>query len=152
MYYPERTSSEAENVSDRELMDDAAEILQQKRMLEIVENRTGLDWKTVSQGLNIKMNAETGIISITLRLDNEQSSYECIEGLLVVIDSEVTEIIPVGDLIFLEEPELSDKPVANGWKTELAAESAVGCVCGNLVALLLRKFDEKKHIHCSDCR
>lgn len=41
LYYPERAGDEAESVSERDLMDDAVEILRQKRMLAIVEDRTG---------------------------------------------------------------------------------------------------------------
>ena len=41
LYYPERAGGEIESVSERDLMDDAVEILRQKRMLAIVEDRTG---------------------------------------------------------------------------------------------------------------
>lgn len=106
LYYPERASGEIESVSERDLMDDAVEILRQKRMLAVVEDKTGVDWETISEGLSITANAETGIIDISFRMDSAESSYECTKALLTVLDNELAEIIPIGDLILLEDPEL----------------------------------------------
>ena len=41
-------------------------------------------------------------------------SYECTKALLTVIDNELAEIIPIGDLILLEDPALPEKPLING--------------------------------------
>ena len=147
LYYPERAGGEIESVSERDLMDDAVEILRQKRMLAIAEDKTGIDWETISEGLSITANAETGIIDISFRMDSAESSYECTKALLTVIDNELAEIIPIGDLILLEDPELPEKPLINGWKTELAAGIAAGGVFGSVIAVYLRKVKKKESIN-----
>ena len=83
LYYPERAGGEIEGVSERDLMDDAVEILRQKRMLAIVEE-------------------------------------------------------------LLEDPVLPEKPLINGWKTELAAGIAAGGGFGSVIAVYLRKVKKKE--------
>lgn len=74
-------------------------------------------------------------------------SYECTKALLTVIDNELAEIIPIGDLILLEDPVLPEKPLINGWKTELAAGIAAGGVFGSVITVYLRKVKKKESIN-----
>ncbi|MCF2569082.1 hypothetical protein I6E09_07805 [Mediterraneibacter glycyrrhizinilyticus] len=76
-----------------------------------------------------------------------ESSYECTKALLTVIDNELAEIIPIGDLILLEDPELPEKPLINGWKTELAAGTAAGVGFGSVIAVYLRKGKKNESIN-----
>ena len=55
--------------------------------------------------------------------------------------------IPIGDLILLEDPELTEKPLINGWKTELAAGIAAGGVFGSVITVYLRKVKKKESIN-----
>ena len=61
-----------------------------------------------------------------------------------MINNELAEIIPIGDLILLEDPVLPEKPLINDWKTELAAGIAAGGGFGSVIAVYLRKVKKKE--------
>lgn len=136
LYYPERGSGEVEAVSDRKLMDDAVAILQQRIILEPVGEKTGLDWKTVQSGLRVTGNPETGIMNIVFQADKAETAYEVTEAVLEESDSRLSDIVPVGDLVLLEEPEIPEKPVADSWMMEAAAGFLAGGAAGTLISVL----------------
>lgn len=136
LYYPERSSVEAVAVSNRELMDDAVAILQQRIILEPVGEKIGLDWKTVQSGLRVTGNPETGIMNIVFQADNAETAYEVIEAVLEESDSRLPDIVPVGDLVLLEDPEIPEKPVADSWTMEAVTGFLAGGAAGTLISVL----------------
>lgn len=139
LYYPEQKSGEAENVAGRDLMDDALGVIQQERMLSLVEQRTGIPWKQIKNYLTVSGNEETGIIRITCSAENEAEAAECVREIVALFDDELKEIVPVGDVIILQEPEENGTPVETGWKRVMAVAAASGIVTATVMAWVMEK-------------
>ena len=138
LYYPNRVSAESDSVSDRDLMDDAVEVVKQKRLLVSVEDKTDIDWRVIRDGLSITGNVSTGIIRVVFSMASAEASYKCTEAFLDVVDTELPGIVPVGDLVLLEEPAMPEQPVGKSWKKPMAAGSLTGIICGSLASVFFR--------------
>ena len=134
LYYPEQRSSEAETLAARDLMDDALEVIHQERMLSLVEQKTGIPWRQIRSGLTVTGNAENGIIRIVCRAATAQEAADCVGEIVSLFDGELKEIVPIGDLIVLQEPEEPGAPVETEWKKVMAAAVAAGCAAATVIA------------------
>ena len=139
LYYPEQRSIEAEEVASRDLMDDALEVIQQERMLSFVEQKTGIPWKQIQSDLTVSGNAENGIIRIVCRSFSAREAADCVAELVSLFDGELKEIVPIGDMIILQEPEEPEVPVETEWEKVMTAAVAAGCAAATGIAWVWNK-------------
>lgn len=133
LYYPAASSSELES-GGRALLDDAVMIIQQEKMLQCVENETGIAWEEIQSGLSITGNSETGMIEIICEQSDSDTAYNSTKGVVELFGTQLKEIIPIGDVIVLEKPKKSDKPIRKGYGKVMAAGAVCGMVAGSIVS------------------
>lgn len=134
LYYPAASSSEVES-GGRALMDDAVMIIQQEKMLQCVEQETGIAWEEIQRGLSITGNSETGMIEINCKQSDSTAAYNSTKGVVELFGTQLKEIIPIKNVVVLEKPERPNKPIDKGCGKVMAAGTACGIAAGSIISV-----------------
>lgn len=134
LYYPSEQSAEIQEVSSRDLMDDAIAVMQQEKMLCYVSDEAGTSWESIQAGLMITGDKDSGVIIVTCQMSSGQLAYNCVQAVVKVFCEKLPGIVPIGELIILTNAKIPEHPLHTGWSKSLVLAAGTALLVATVSA------------------
>lgn len=134
LYCPVAQIEGVKNVSNRDLMDDAVAVMREKKILGAIEEDLEIPWRSIRNVLRIEGNPETGIVNIGVEMNDSHIAYECADAVVQAFCEKLPEIVPVGDVMVLTEPEQNSVPAGSGVKKGVLFGVVLGLLAASVIS------------------